>query len=128
MKLRIQGNSSRLRVSRLELASFSDTGVLEETVRFGRGEKAKLTYLLMRSTDGADVDVMSSDGRVAVLLSAGTALTWAETEQVGISADVDLGAQGTLSILVEKDFACLDRSDADNADTFPNPLADSHVC
>jgi hypothetical protein len=128
MKLRIQGNSIRLRVSRSELARFVDTGILEETVRFGRDQNAKLTYSLVRSSGSTDVDVMSCEGRVAVLLPADTALTWAETDQVGISADVDLGAPGNLSILVEKDFACLDRSDADNADTFPNPLADTHIC
>lgn len=27
-----------------------------------------------------------------------------------------------LELILEKDFACLDRSDADNHDTFPNPL------
>ena len=26
-------------------------------------------------------------------------------------------------ILIEKDFACLDRNDADNEGTYPNPLA-----
>jgi hypothetical protein len=28
----------------------------------------------------------------------------------------------SLDLIVEKDFACLDLSDADNEDTFPNPL------
>lgn len=27
-----------------------------------------------------------------------------------------------LELILEKDFACLDRSDADNHDTFPNPF------
>ena len=27
----------------------------------------------------------------------------------------------SLDLIVEKDFACLDLSDADNEDTFPNP-------
>jgi hypothetical protein len=34
---------------------------------------------------------------------------------------------GKLSILVEKEFACLDRGEAENADAFPNPHA-AHVC
>jgi len=28
---------------------------------------------------------------------------------------------GSLALLIEKDFACLDRSEEDNEDTFPNP-------
>ena len=31
------------------------------------------------------------------------------------------GDIGTLALLIEKDFACLDGSEADNEDTFPNP-------
>ena len=42
-------------------------------------------------------------------------------EEVGVYADVALGDDQRLSVVVEKDFACLDRSDADNEDTFPNP-------
>ena len=34
---------------------------------------------------------------------------------------VDLGSNEGPDIIVEKDFACLDLSDADNHDTFPNP-------
>ena len=56
-------------------------------------------------------------------MPAEVARTWADSEQVSIDCDVDLGARGKLSILVEKDFACIDRSAEENADTFPNPLA-----
>jgi len=128
MKLRIQKNTVRLRVSKSDLARFVETGILEETLHFGRDENAKFTYALQRSGGASDVDVMSSEGRLVVLLPASIAFTWADTDQVGISAEMSLGGQGTLSILVEKDFACLDRSDEDNADTFPNPLADTQSC
>jgi hypothetical protein len=33
-----------------------------------------------------------------------------------------------LAVLVEKDFACLDRGDEENADTFPHPHAAVHLC
>jgi len=36
-------------------------------------------------------------------------------------ATVDVGPRGTLDLIVEKDFACLDGSDADNLETFANP-------
>jgi hypothetical protein len=48
MKLRIQGNSIRLRVSRSELAAFVETGRLEETVYFGPQVETSLTYALVR--------------------------------------------------------------------------------
>jgi hypothetical protein len=41
--------------------------------------------------------------------------------QIGIYSAVNLGGREMLDVIVEKDFACLDLSDADNHDTFPNP-------
>ena len=34
-----------------------------------------------------------------------------------------MGPAGSLEVVVEKDFACLDRSDEGNSDNFANPLA-----
>jgi len=127
MKLRIQGNSLRLRISRSELMRFHETGLLETTVYFGREAGAELTYALARDNSRQAVDVESLPHRVEVILPGETAQNWASTDQVGISAEIDLGNRGTLSVLIEKDFACLDRSAEDNADTFPNPLA-GHAC
>jgi hypothetical protein len=123
MKLRIKGNSLRLRVSRSDLARFLDTGSLEDTVYYGRETGAELTYALVLDPSRQAVDVESASHRVAVILPEEPARQWAATEQVGISANVDIGARGTLFVLIEKDFACLDRSHEDNSDSFPNPLA-----
>jgi hypothetical protein len=46
---------------------------------------------------------------------------WACGEEVGVHADVTLGDDKALCMTIEKDFACLDRNDVDNEDTFPNP-------
>ena len=127
MKLRINGNSLRFRVSRSDLARLLETGVLEETLYFGREEGAELTYVLARDSSRRAIDVESSPKRVAVILPGEAVRAWSATEQVGISAEVDLGVRGSLSVLVEKDFACLDGSAEPNADTFTNPNA-AHVC
>jgi hypothetical protein len=60
---------------------------------------------------------------VAVLIPAEQANAWGATDQVGIAEDISLGSFGSLALLIEKDFACLDRSEEDNEDTFPNPNA-----
>jgi hypothetical protein len=127
VKLRIQGDSLRLRISRSELARFVETGHVEETIHFGRESGAELTYALSRDELRKSVEVEYSPDRVTVLLPGAEAYAWSATEQIGIAGEVDLGPHGTLSVLVEKDFACLDRGAAENADTFPNPLA-AHIC
>ena len=60
---------------------------------------------------------------MTVLIPADQANAWGVTDQVGIAEDISLGNLGSLALLIEKDFACLDRSDEDNQDTFPNPNA-----
>jgi hypothetical protein len=128
LKLRIQGNSIRLRVSRSDLAEFIESGILEETICFGRNAGSELTYALVIDAVGRGVDVEAAGQRIAVQVPAEMARNWAETDAVGMSGKVDLGVRGVLSVLVEKDFACLDRSAENNEDTFPNPLATTHVC
>jgi hypothetical protein len=127
MKLRITGKSLRLRVTQSELAKLLDAGRIDETVYLGPGEDSRLTYALQHRVSAIYTSLHYEDHELTVLLSTAEVKTWAETSQVGIYASVDLGAQGGLDILVEKDFACLDLSDADNIDTFPNPNAGA-VC
>jgi hypothetical protein len=109
------------------MARFVETGRLEETFYFGPQPEAALTYALVRHDFAQQISVESASQRIAVILPAIEVAAWSATEQVGISAEVDLGSHGILTVLVEKDFACLDRSGGENADTFPNPHA-AHVC
>jgi hypothetical protein len=119
MKLRIKGNSLRLRVSPSEMARLLDTGRIEETIYFAAGDGAKLTYALEHRA-AEEISLHYRANEVTVSLSTASVHEWAEGEQVGIYGALDVG-HGQLELIVEKDFACLDGSDAENADTFANP-------
>jgi hypothetical protein len=127
MKLRIKGNSLRLRVTQSDLVSLVDTGRIQETIYFGPDEQSKLTYALEHHPSIPSPTIRFNAPEISVVLSTKEVSSWRESDQVGIYAAVDLGTRGSLEILVEKDFACLDLSDADNIDTFPNPNAGA-VC
>jgi hypothetical protein len=127
MKLRITGKSLRLRLTQSELAKLVDRGHIEETTYFGPGEDSGLTYAMEQRPSSTDTSLQYRERELTVILSTSEFKAWAETNQVGIYATVDLGARGDLDVIVEKDFACLDLSDADNMDTFPNPNAGA-VC
>lgn len=127
MKLRIKGNSLRLRVTRSELDRLVRNGRIEETTWLGAGSNCRLTYALELSHNGDGVTLRNVPPEIAVLLPSGEVSTWKSSDQVGIYATADLGPHGFLELVIEKDFACLDRSDEDNLDTFPNPLAGA-VC
>jgi hypothetical protein len=120
MKLRISGNSIRLRVRRSEVAKLTAGERIAETVHLGCGEQTALMYALGTEAASA-VQVRYEGSEILVLLPKDEANTWAGTEQVGIYATVDVGVYGKLDVIVEKDFACLDSRAAENEDTFPNP-------
>jgi hypothetical protein len=121
MKLRIKGNSLRLRVSRSEVARLLRNDRLEETVHFAPEANAKLTYALEPESSVMEPTVRYTENTVTILIPLDQASTWCATDQVGIAGRVSLGSFGSLDLLIEKDFACLDRSDEDNRDTFANP-------
>jgi hypothetical protein len=123
MKLRIKGNSLRLRVSRSEVARLLAGECLKDTIHFAPEASAKFTYALQQEPLVSRTTVQYATNKVTILIPADRATAWGLTDQVGIAEDISLGDIGTLALLIEKDFACLDRSDEDNQDTFPNPSA-----
>jgi hypothetical protein len=122
MKLRIKGNSIRLRVSRSELARFEAGERIEETIHFTADPGATLTYALESASRPAPVTIRYESREVVIILSKDRARIWTSQNEVGVYTTLDIGAAGSLEVAVEKDFACLDRTDEDNSDTFANPL------
>ena len=123
MKIRIKGDSLRLRVSRSEVARLLAGDCVEETIHFALEAGARFTYSLQQDASVKIPAVQYTDGKVSILLPADQAYVWGATDQVGIAEEIPLGAVGSLSLLIEKDFACLNGSDEDNQDTFANPHA-----
>ena len=121
MKLRIKGNSLRLRVSRSELARFQAGGRIEETIHFTAAPEANLTYALESASEPLPVTVRYGSREVTVILSEDRARIWEAQSEIGVYTTLDMGSAGSLEVAVEKDFACLDGSDEDNSDTFANP-------
>jgi hypothetical protein len=123
MKLRIKGNTLRARVSRSEVTRLLAGDCLEETIYFAPEPRAKFTYALRQEPSVSRPTVQYTENKVAILIPADQAHAWGTTDQVGIAEDISLGNLGSLALLIEKDFACLDRSEEDNQDAFPNPNA-----
>jgi len=126
MKLRINGNSLRLRLGPSEVRRLLRDARVQETIRFAPESDATLTYALELGSSDLPVTLRYDPGEVTVLLSHAQAQSWADSDRIAIAADIDVGS-GFLGILIEKDFACLDRSEEENEDTFPHPKAGA-VC
>jgi hypothetical protein len=114
MKLRFHGDSLRLRLSQAEVARLAETGRVEDTLTFARGQT--LSYSL---ETGAALAAAFDGRRISIVIPVAAAKHWMESDEAGIE-----GASGPVKVLVEKDFQCLHSRDEDT-DAFPNPMAEN---
>lgn len=127
MKLRIRDNSVRLRLMRGEVTALSRDGYVEARTPFPGGRT--LTYRVESSPASVKPEAFFSDGALSVRLPEASVLAWASSQQVSIDSEQQLADGGILSILVEKDFACLSpREGEDESDMYPHPAAGEAEC
>ena len=121
MKLRIRGNSIRLRLGQSEVRALIRDGQVRETTTFAPG--VRFGYALRVADDVPDLRAALVDREIVVLVPRDVARDWATSDRVGLEAEQSVGADGqTLTLLIEKDFQCLDRDDDPaDADAFPHP-------
>jgi len=116
MKLRIQGNLLRLRLTQTEVACLRDRGLVECAIRFPTGRA--LCYSVASSPQ-AEVSVDYEGDSICVMLPRAVATAWAESSQVTIEGSRNSDVQ----ILVEKDFQCLHKPSERDPEAYPHPLA-----
>ena len=113
MKLRLQGNSLRLRLTRSEVVRLDGYGTVEEAASFGSG--GRLTYRIQSRTGTEPLHADFSGGAITVLVPTETVRVWASGDEVGLYAQ-----DGALRIAIEKDFRCLTRA-GEEPDAYPHP-------
>jgi hypothetical protein len=120
MKLRIRGDSLRLRLTRSEVAALAAGQPVIEKMRVACG--VSFEYRLSADGSGTSPQASMEQGALVVRLPPRLAAEWAGTETVGIEATQANGASEGLHILVEKDFPCLTpRPHEDDSDAFARP-------
>ncbi|SRR5712691_9884161 len=131
MKLRIKGNSIRLRLGRSEVLRLAIDEKVEESTAFGPSEAQRFDYALCASGEGSGVSASFADRRMVIRIPRSMIQQWVTTDQVGIHAIQRTGEDGgELRILIEKDFECIEASPGESQeDAFPHPLEEhSHAC
>ena len=109
MKLRLEENSLRLRLSDDEVQQFARTGHVAYTIAFGPAPGQTLHYALEKlpaSAETKTVQVRYQAGALAVEVPATLAQEWTDTEKNGFSAKTVIAEGRELRILVEKDLDC----------------------
>jgi hypothetical protein len=112
MKLRLEGNSIRLRVRKSDLIKLQNEGAITESLVFPNS--LNFNYALMTDSNADTIDAQLSAAAMTVSIPLSMATTWLNSDAVGLEHTLESG----LFILIEKDFPCTDRPWEDTSDTF----------
>jgi len=118
MKIRIKGNSIRIRLTRTEVARFGEAGLLEEKTEFGHSE---FKYVLKNVPGPGELSAEFTSGTMIVIVPEHITREWVSTDIIGFEHNMDLGNGKQLFLLIEKDFKCLDKTSEDQSDNFEHP-------
>jgi hypothetical protein len=117
MKLRIKGDSIRLRLKRPEVEALLKQGAVRELTHLPSG--AVFGYELHSDPRATDVTAGFERGYLSVIVPERQARAWSASEDVAIRALLST-VEGNLSVLIEKDFPCLvERPFEDDRGAFP---------
>ena len=121
MKLRIKGNTIRFRLTKSEVAYFSEKGMIKETTNFITGD---FSYGMQTSPNASSITAGFTNNEIILTIPERQAKEWTGTNKVGLSEEMPIKDNKKLYILIEKDFKCLDETSEDQSDNYANPLAD----
>tara|TARA_R110002050_G_scaffold25378_5_gene67732 strand:- start:19610 stop:19984 length:375 start_codon:yes stop_codon:yes gene_type:complete len=120
MKIRIQGNSVRYRLTRSEVASLKKDGYYREQTAF---DGKNFTYAVAAKENITDLEAEFQENTITLFVPKNDSLKWPDNERVGYENKMILKDGQVLNLLLEKDFVCLDERLEDQSDNYPNPAA-----
>ena len=118
MKIRIKGNSIRIRLTKTEVSLIATTGYLEEQTLFGNN---KLVYALQRVDEGNALTAAFKENKITLFVPSSQTNDWPTNNIIGFEANMPIADNKTLYLLLEKDFVCLDDTTEDQSDNYVNP-------
>lgn len=120
MKIRIKGNSIRLRLTKSEVDTLAATGMIEEKTEF---DDNSFRYKLQTKKGIATLDAIIDNNTITVLMPEKVAIQWPDNTIVSHPHTKELKNGKSLLLLVEKDFKCIDAPPhEDQSDNYENPL------
>lgn len=118
MKIRIKGNSIRFRLTQSEVKQLSETGSVAETTQF---EQATFAYQVQLESNIQELEASFSQNTIILKVPEADGNNWFDSDTVGFENTMALQNGNQLHLLLEKDFACLENTNEDQSDNYPNP-------
>lgn len=125
MKLRIKDNSIRFRLLRTEVQTLAEEGrIVSHTLLSVSDPAGRLSYSIEHGLHYKVIAAEQDGLSIRVAAPTKDVVAWAkDNSAIGLYAEQTVYGGAMLQITIEKDFACIDRDDVDNVDTFDNPNA-----
>jgi len=120
MKIRIKGSSIRYRLTKSEVETFCKTGSVSDKTAFNA---TTFTYELKAKEGITFLDADFVNHTITLFIPLDQSRDWFNNSQVGFQHTITLASGQKLSLLVEKDFVCLDEREEDQSDNYENPNA-----
>ena len=123
MKIRIANNSIRFRLKQPEVQLFSQQQSIAEVLEFGAALNDQIQFVL-KTANSEQFSITFEEHAVTLQVPQPLAQEWTSTDLVGFEEAIETAKGKIIKVLVEKDFACLDKTVEENEGTYPNPKAD----
>lgn len=118
MKIRINGDFIRLRLSQSEVNEMKNIGTVSVTTKI----PGKAFSYSLKSGEVSDISILHSDGSITITAPKNIVLDWVSSDYEGFENQ----NQTDIRLLIEKDFKCLHRRvGEDESDNYVNPAAAS---
>lgn len=113
MKIRIKGNTVRYRLSKSEVRQLKEKGFVEEYTRFPTNT---FCYKLMTKKGIENLEAEFLFQAITMFIPENEAKIWYDSDRITYKNTFE-----ELTLILEKDFVCLDHSDEDQSDNYENP-------
>ncbi|MGS0749031.1 DUF7009 family protein [Halpernia sp. GG3] len=118
MKIRIKGNSIRLRLTKTDVQNLKKSGFVEETTIIGNQQVFK--YALVIDANKPQISASFNENKITLYISKKEAFTITDTDEITLEGFQKNDEENDLFLLVEKDLECLDTTFEDQSDMYKN--------
>lgn len=106
-----------MRLSKTDVDKLATEGNVEEHTHF---VNATLIYSIEVDELLTELSASFKDNQIKMKIPASDVKGWATNNIISFKASITVNEQHTLSLLVEKDFKCIDTTTEDQSDNYEN--------
>jgi hypothetical protein len=125
MKLRLEDNEIRIRLSNPEVEEFNEFGTIEGKTMFGQLPQNTLRYTLNSDLKTLKITASFDKQSITINIPSQLAKEWTNTKLISIGEEIMISDNRYLKVLIEKDFQRLNARHEKDLAAFPNPKANS---